>query len=161
MNDTVSISLTVAALVVAMVSAFIAWSSARTARASSRPGHIQNLFLANQAALDHPELWIDVHGIPAGTSERDARALVYLSILLDGYLVAHNLHVRGDFDRMLRYMKRDGDSLCRMLAIPENVARWEIVKKHSYGDFEPGFVAAVDALIAHEQAKRSDLPASP
>ncbi|GII26977.1 hypothetical protein [Planotetraspora mira] len=154
MNDALSISVTVAALVVAIVSAFIAWSSARTARLSSRAGHIQNLFLANQAALDHPELWMDVHGIPPETSEREARALVYLSVLLDGYLVAHDLRTGGDFDRMLREMKRDGDSLCRMLAIPENAARWEIVKNHSYGDFEPGFIAAVEALIAHEQAKR-------
>lgn len=52
---------------------------------------------------------------------------------------------------MAREMKIHGDSLRRFLAISVNRARWETVRDHSYGDFEPGFIAAVDDLIAFEE----------
>jgi hypothetical protein len=112
---------------------------------------MQNLFTANQAALQYPELLIDVHGIDPAASAREARALVYLSILLDGFQEVHGRNHRGDFARMTRDMKVHGDSLRRFLAIPANRARWETVRDHSYGDFEPGFIAAVDDLIAFEE----------
>jgi hypothetical protein len=151
MNDVVSLTATGFALIVSVFSAYVAWSSLKTAQQATRAGHIQNLFAVNQAALQHPELLIDVHGIDPGTPEREARALVYLSMILDGFQVAHDRVNRGNFSRMAAYMKLRGDSLRRFLAVPANAARWDIVKGRSYGDFEPGFVSAVDDLIAFER----------
>jgi len=48
-------------------------------------------------------------------------------------------------------MKIHGGSLRRFLAVPANRARWQTVRGHSHGDFEPGFVAAVDDRIAFEE----------
>jgi hypothetical protein len=147
MNGTVPLIATGSALTVSVFSSVVAWWSLKWARTSGRAGYIQNLMFANRAALDFPELLIDVHGVDPATSAREARALVYLSTLLDGFWVAHHPRTDADCSRMVSRMKRDGDSLCRILAVPENAARWKIVRDRSYGDFEPRFIAAVEELI--------------
>jgi hypothetical protein len=149
-NNVLSLIVTGLAVAISIFSSYVAWSSLKTTKAASRAASMQNLFTANQAALQYPELLIDVHGIDPATGLREARALVYLSILLDGFQDVHGRGNRGDFTKMARDMKMYGDSLRRFLAMPANRARWEIVKSHSYGDFEPGFIAAVDDLIAFE-----------
>ncbi|MER5602410.1 hypothetical protein [Streptomyces sp. NPDC002265] len=151
MSTVVSLVVAGLALAVSAFGSYVAWLSLETARNASRAGHIQNLFTANQAALQYPELLIDVHGIDPALPLREARALVYLSILLDGFQVAHGRHHRGDYAQMAELMKREGDSLRRVLAIPKNAERWPIVRDHSYGDFDQGFIAAIDDLIAHER----------
>lgn len=155
MNDMVSVAVAVLALILSLFSSYVAWSGLAVARAAGRAASMQNLFTANQAALQFPELLVDVHGVDPGTPPREARALVYLSVLLDGFQEVHRRNHRDDFAAMVREMKANGDSLRRFLALPENVARWEVVKRHQYGDFEPGFVDAVDDLIAYERSKRA------
>jgi hypothetical protein len=59
--------------------------------------------------------------------------LVYLGIVLDGFVAAAEIDYRGDFGRMARDLKQHGGSLRRFLAKPENTARWTIMKNHSYG----------------------------
>jgi hypothetical protein len=151
MSNFVSIMVTFLALAVSIISSYIAWSGLKTAKAASRAATMQNLFIANQAALQYPELLIDVHGVDTGTSPREARALAYLSVLLDGFQEVHGRHHRGNFRKMAQEMKLRGDSLRRLLAVPENAARWGIVRTRSYGDFEPEFADAVDDLIAYER----------
>jgi hypothetical protein len=127
----------------------------------ARAAYSQNFFAANQAALQHPELLIDVHGIDPATDVREARALVYLNLLLDGFAVANGRVYRRDFAEMARVMELEGDSLRRFLAIPANVARWDLLKERAYGDFNPDFIAAVDRLIAFEadlSSRRKSLP---
>jgi hypothetical protein len=150
-SDIVSLIVTGLALLVTVASSYVAWQALQTARAASRPSSMHNLFVANQAALQYPELLLDVHGIDPATAPREARALVYFSTLLDGFAEVHGRVYGGDFARMAQVMKRDGDSLRRFLAIPANAARWDIIRVHSYGDFEPGFAAAVDDLVAYER----------
>jgi hypothetical protein len=150
-SNVLSLIVTGLALLISIFSSYVAWSSLKTAKAASRATIMQNLFTANQAALQYPELLIDVHGIDPATDAREARALVYMSILLDGFQEVHGRIHRGDFARMAREMKIHGDSLRRFLAVPANRARWEIVRDHAYGDFQPGFAAAVDDLIAFER----------
>jgi hypothetical protein len=140
------------ALLVSIFSSYAAWLSLSASRAAGRAASMQNLFTANGAALQYPELLVDVHGIDPATPAREARALVYLSILLDGFQEVHGRLQRGDFARMAALMKTHGDSLRRFLANPANAARWQIVRDHSYGDFEPGFIAAVDDLIGFEES---------
>jgi hypothetical protein len=98
-----------------------------------------------------------VHGVDAGMSTREARALVYLSILLDGFQEVHSRHHGGNFRKMAHEMKLRGDSLRRFLAVPENAARWRIVRTCSYGDFEPEFADAVDDLIAYERRVAAEM----
>jgi len=151
MSDPVSLVVTAVALTISVFSSYVAWVSLKIARQATRPGFIQNLFLANQSAMQYPELLVDVHGIDPTTSPREARALVYLNVVLDGFVTAAEIDYRGDFAKMARDLKLHGGSLRRFLARPENAARWAIVKSRSFGDFAPGFIAAVDELIAHEQ----------
>jgi len=151
MNNAIPATVTALALVVSIFSSYVAWSGLKTAKAASRASRMQNLFTANQIALQHAELLIDVHGIDAATSLSEARALAYFSVLLDGFQEVHGRRHRGGFTRMTREMKLQDDSLRRFLAMPENVARWAVVRDHSYGDFEPAFADAVDDLIAYEK----------
>jgi hypothetical protein len=150
-DNVLSLIVTGVALLISVFSSYVAWSGLKTAKAAGRAAIMQNLFTANQAALQYPELLIDVHGIDPATDVREARALVYMSILLDGFQEVHGRIHRGDFVGMARHMMIHGDSLRRFLAVPANRARWHTVREQSYGDFEPGFVAAVDDLIAFEE----------
>ncbi|MGW5059399.1 hypothetical protein ACWEQ2_19095 [Streptomyces sp. NPDC004096] len=155
-DNILPLTVTTVALLISIFSSYVAWSSLKTAKAASRAAIMQNLFTANQAALQYPELLVDVHGIDPATTVREARALVYMSILLDGFQEVHGRIHRGDFASMARHMKIHGDSLRRFLALPANRARWQIVRGHSYGDFEAGFAAALDDLITFEENLRAN-----
>jgi hypothetical protein len=155
MSNVLSVVLAMVALVLSLFSAYVAWSGLKTARAAGRPASMQNLFTANQAALQFPELLIDVHGVDPRNTLREARALAYFSIVLDGFQDVHGRRHGGDFAAMTQEMVTHGDSLRRFLSVPENARRWEVVKERSYGDFEPGFIKAVDDLIAYESSLRS------
>jgi hypothetical protein len=61
---------------------------------------MHNLFIANQAAMQYPELLIDVHGIDPATTPREARALVYLSTVLDGFAEVNGRVYGGDLVKM-------------------------------------------------------------
>jgi hypothetical protein len=150
-NNVLSLIVTGLALPISILSSCVAWSSLKTAKAAGRAAIMQNLFTATQAALQYTELLIDVHGIDPAADVRETRTLVYMSILLDGFQEVHGRIFRGGFASMSRYMKIHGDSLRRFLAVPANRARWQTVRGHSSGDFQPGFVAAVDDLIAFEE----------
>jgi hypothetical protein len=60
----------------------------------------------------------------------------------------------GDFTKMVEEMKSHSTFLNRILSVEENRRRWPILKDIYYGDFDSGFVTAVETLIAHEEHKK-------
>jgi hypothetical protein len=99
-NDTVSLAVAGLALLVSVASSYVAWQSLQSTRAAGRPSSMHNLFIANQAAMQYPELLIDVHDIDPTTTPREARALVYLSTVLDGFAEVNGRVYGGDIVKM-------------------------------------------------------------
>ena len=72
-------------------------------------------------------------------------------MLLDSFQHFYNEKYDGDFTKMVKEMKSHSTFLNRILTVAENKRRWDILKNIYYGDFDSGFVAAIDTLMPDEK----------
>lgn len=140
--------LSVIGAVISLVAALYAALALRQARLARL---YSSFDLANQAALAQTDLLYEVHGLDRGISEEEARYIIYLSTLLDGYQNYWSDIFGGRFSQAARKLKRESTFLNRVLAVPANQRRWETMKTLFYGEFDREFVKAIDAIVAHEK----------
>lgn len=72
-------------------------------------------------------------------------------MLLDSFQHFYYETYDGDFTKMVKEMKSHSTFLNRILTVKDNKRRWHILKSIYYGDFDSGFVAAIEALIPDEE----------
>ncbi len=140
---------------VALASAIFAYFQAQAAKHSLRQASQLRFFstfdLANQLCVENPELLRSVHGVNIDTQE--AQNVAYLSLLLDAFQHYYGEKYERDFKVMESKLKQQSSFLNNILSVPQNQQRWLELKKLYYGDFDSGFIRAVEALIEHENAK--------
>lgn len=140
--------------VMALAAAVFAYIQARAAESSLRQAQLLNLFgsfdVASERTIANPELLYSVHGLSRNVPIEEARNIAYLSLLLDSFQHFYNEKYDGDFTKMVLEMKSCSTFLNRILTVAENKSRWDILKNIYYGDFDSGFVAAIEALMADE-----------
>ncbi len=151
MTNIISIIVNLVTIAVA-VFAFI---QARAAERSLRQAQLLKLFgsfdVASQSTIANPELLYSVHGLSRDVPIEEARNIAYLSMLLDAFQHFYYETYDGDFTKMVKEMKSHSTFLNRILSVAENKNRWRTLKSIYYGDFDSGFIAAVEALMADEK----------
>ncbi len=148
------------------IAAFAAWRQSRIARQQAdfakrayeqtyRIRLFDSFDTANQLTVTHPDLLIHVHGLKE-VDALEARNIAYLSILLDGYQHYYMEHFDGDFRKFATQLTKpeNREFLNRVLSVPENWKRWELMKRIYYAEFDREFVAAIDAIIAFEKQNK-------
>ena len=155
MTDIIAIIGTLATLIgtlVAIAAAVIASIQARAAERSLHQAQLLKLFgsfdVASESTIANPELLYSVHGLSKDVPIEEARNIAYLSMLLDSFQHFYSEKYDGDFTKMVKEMKSQSTFLNRILTVEENKLRWQILKKIYYGDFDSGFVAAIETLMA-------------
>jgi len=151
------ISISIISAIVAAVAAGFAWYQASLAKQSLEQTVLIRLFstfdYANQAILNNPKLLYSVHGLDKSIPVKEAVNIAYFSFVLDGFQHFYCEKFKGDFTKMVEKLKQASTFLNRILQVPENQKRWDIMKKLYYGDFDKKFVEAIDQLIAYEHSK--------
>ena len=139
----------------AVISAWSVW----TAHKSLQLANLQNLFgafdAANKMTFDHPGLLKSVHGLPDEIDDDEARKIVYLSVLMDSLQHHYGQKYSDDYSKMEAELRGKSNFFSRVLSVKENHARWERLKPVYYGEFDKGFLDAVDALIVSAKSKTS------
>lgn len=145
--------------IIAALSAVLAWWQASIAKKAAHQASLLQLFAsfdsASQATLANPELLHSVHGLSPDVPLDEARCIAYLSMLLDAFQHFYGEAHGNDFAKMAESMKQSSTFLNRILSVPGNLERWNLVKQTYYGGFDRAFVSAVDEIIAHEHSRRS------
>jgi len=140
---------------VALASAVFAYFQAQAAKHSLRQASRLRFFsafdLANQLCVENPDLLRSVHGVNLDTQE--AQNVAYLSLLLDAFQHYYGEKYDHDFKVMEAKLKKQSSFLNNILSLPQNQQRWLELKKLYYGDFDSGFISAVEALIEYENSK--------
>ena len=153
------IAIGIASTAIAIIAACIAAYQARIAQKAVLHAAEMKLFisfdLANQAVLANPELLYSVHGVDRTIPKEEAHSIAYLSLLLDGFEQFYGHKYRGAFVAMQSEMARRTTFLSRILAVPDNQRRWNLLKEIFYGQFDKSFVSAIDNLIRVEQRRQS------
>jgi hypothetical protein len=146
--------LTLIGTVISAASAAFALSQAHSARRQLRQLQVLQLFdrfdSANRATLDFPDLLRSVHGLPESIPMEEARAIAYLSALLDAFQHFYGHLYKSDFGRMVKDMSERSNFLTRILAHPANRARWARMKELYYGEFDRAFVDAIETVLTDE-----------
>lgn len=138
------------ALVVALLSA---WYSHRALRQARLMRLFSSFDLANEASIADPEFFYGVHGIDRSIPPEEVKQLAYLSTLLDGYQNYWSDQFDENHLKALDKLKKKSAFLNKILALPANQRRWEILRDRFYGDCDREFIAAIDGLIAHENER--------
>ena len=140
-----------------MVSAIFAYLQAQAAKRSLRQAYLLKLFAtfdaASESTIINPELLYSVHGLDRSVPIEEAKNIAYFSLLLDAFQHFYGEQCDGDFKKMAEEMKRNSTFLNRILAVPENRKRWQSLKQMYYGDFDRGFIEAIDSLLAAHEEK--------
>src|SRR4030042_2146646 len=140
---------------IALAAAVFAYIQALAAKRSLRQAQLLNLFgsfdVASESTIANPELLYSVHGLSRNVPIEEARNIAYLSLLLDSFQHFYNEKYDGDFTKMVKEMKSHSTFLNRILTVAENKRRWDFIKNIYYGDFDSGFVAAIDTLMPDEK----------
>lgn len=151
MTDIIAIIAALAAIAAAVYASI----QARAAERSLRQAQLLKLFgsfdVASESTIANPEFLYSVHGLSRDVPIEEARNIAYLSLLLDAFQHFYYEHCDGDFTKMVTEMKSQSTFLNRILTVAENKDRWDILKNIYYGDFDSGFIAAIETLIAHEK----------
>ncbi len=111
--------------------------------------------LANQASLANPKLLYAVHGLDQSIPPEEATNIAYFSLLLDGFQHFYGKLFEGSFEKMESELKKQSTFLNRILAFEANQQRFLIVKSLYYGDFDAGFVSAIESLIRFENSRKT------
>lgn len=155
-------AIAVISAIIAAVSVIFAYFQTRAAKEAIRQASLLGLFgtfdRASEATLHSPELLFEVHGLPHSLGEDEARRIAYLSLLLDGFQHFYGQLYAGDYTKMVEELKQRSVFLNRILRVKGNKTRWDQLKHIYYGDFDSGFLSAIDALFEHElqtQAEQS------
>lgn len=137
---------------IAFAAAVFAYIQALAAKRSLRQAQLLKLFgsfdMASESTIANPDLLYSVHGLSRDVPIEEARNIAYLSMLLDSFQHFYYEKYNSDFTKMVEEMKSQSTFLNRLLTVEENRRRWPILKKIYYGDFDSGFVAAIEALMA-------------
>jgi hypothetical protein len=155
------------AFAIALVSTLItlaatvfAWRTAKAARDSMRQQSLQKLFstfdLASQASLAKPQLLYAVHGLDDSIPIDEATNIAYFSLLMDGFQHFYGQEFNGDFEKMERELKAKPTFLNKLLSISANQDRWQVLKKLYYGNYDLGFLGAVDGIIRFQRSHAAD-----
>jgi hypothetical protein len=142
--------LSVAGAIISLAAALYAGRALRQARLARL---YSSFDLANQVALAQVDLLYEVHGLDRSVPEQEARYIAYLSTLLNGYQNYWSDTLSNDFSRAAEKLKESSTFLNRVLAIPANQRRWNLMKDMFYGEVDRKFMAAVDDIIAHENRR--------
>lgn len=166
--DNISAAASALSAIVAVLAALFALQNARGAvrsadiseRALSQ-ANVTNLFssfsVANQATVQYPELLHSVHGLDESVPLSEARNIAHLGSLLDAFQIFYGEHHGGDFSKMASEMKAESTFLNRILGVPQNHDRWQIIQSIHYGDFDRQFTDAITEIISFEHARRAPL----
>lgn len=145
--------------VIAMVSAIFAYLQAQAAKRSLRQAYLLKLFATFDAATENtitnPDLLYSVHGLDRNVPLEEAKNIAYFSLLLDAFQHFYGEQCAGDYKKMADEMKKNSTFLNRILSVPENRKRWQILKQIYYGDFDRGFIEAIDSLLADNEVKKA------
>lgn len=140
----VILTTSVLAIVIAVVGNILSYRAMTEARRERLFGAFDQ---ASQMSIQNPSLMRLVHGLPDTVSSDEASAIAYLSLLLDGFQHFYGPKDGNKFEVMLNEMSKNSTFLNRITMVPGNRSRWEVIKKTYYGDFDNGFVRAVDELF--------------
>lgn len=144
--------ITVLGIIVAMASAIFAYFQARAAKRSLHQAYLAKFFgsldTASQNTIVNPELLYSVHGLNRDVPIEEARNIAYLSMLLDSFQHFYGEQYQGDYTKMVTDMRTRSTFLNRILTVEENIHRWQTLRDIYYGDFDGGFIAAIDSLIS-------------
>ncbi len=110
--------------------------------------------LASQVTIERPELLMSVHGLSNSVSIDEARCIAYFSLLLDAFEHFYGEKYDCDFDKMKADIITESNFLNRLLLVPANHKRWEYLKTLYFGDFDSGFVKAIEDLIEYQKRKK-------
>ncbi len=151
--------ITVVGMAISIFSAVFSWLQAQTAKKSLRQSYLLKLFSSFDAASQHsilnPELLYSVHGLDRNLiSEKEAVNIAYLSMLIDAFQHFYGEDYNNNYIEMAEHMKKKSTFLNKILSIPENKERWQVLKGIYYGTFDEQFIHAIDHLIAYEEKKR-------
>lgn len=154
MDEWLKTTLLIVGPVVAVGSAVIAWVQARVARGALKQAQLIHLFqgfdAASQTTLQHPDLLYEVHGLDRSIPSQEARAIAYLSVLLDGFQHFYGQEYNGDYTKLVEAMREHSTFLNRILGVAANRKRWPRLKELYYGEFDRGFVDAVESIMVDE-----------
>lgn len=146
------IAISTGSLLVSIIAVAVAWYSIRTSRLAIGKATTQALFAAfesaNRSTVEYPDLLKRVHGLPEDLPDEEARAIAYLSTIMDGFQHYYGQLHDGDFEKMLSDINDSSNFLSRILSVPENKVRWEAMKSLYYGQYDEPFIRAIDAIIA-------------
>ncbi len=144
-------------VLIAIASAIFTFFQARAAKRSIQQAHLAKFFgsldMASQTTIINPDILYSVHGLSKDIPIEEARNIAYLSMLLDSFQHFYGEHYENNFEKMTEDMKKQSTFLNRVLTVEENVKRWGIIKNLYYGDFDTGFIAAIDELIKYGRHK--------
>lgn len=147
------------------------WSLYRSSQSSSTSGLFGTFNLASQLTFEDPMAMRDIHGLPDDISDREARAIVTLNVILDGYqhykaeqyrrfsykdiLGFPNISKSAiNYSKIEQSLKTNSEYINRLMALPANVERWQLIKQVYYGSFDEDFVQLIDAIVHCEATKR-------
>jgi hypothetical protein len=149
--------ITYVSTVAAIGAALFAYYQAKRAGEAIRQASLLGLFgsfdRANEATLENPDLLRSVHGLAEDVDDEEAKRIVYLSILMDGFQHYYSQLYSDDFGKMEKELKKNSVFLNRILRVSANKERWERMKEIYYGDFDSDFLGAIDRLFRHEEKK--------
>jgi len=169
MEGAVNTIVPIVSVVVALFAAIFAWTQAAAARRALRQSesalaHARVSFLfqgfdqASVMTLQYPSLLYDVHGLDPSVSEREARAVAYLSLLLDNFDAHYRELHKDDYAGLVEALDDQRSFLHQVLSVPANRRRWLQLKKLYYGpEFDREFTNAIDTVIARLQATNENL----
>ena len=125
---------------IAIFAALFTFLQAREAKKARDQIHLNGLFngfdSANKATIDNPALMKAVHGLDIDDDE--CKNIAYLSMLMDAF----QHYTESELEDV------DGHKsnfLDKITAVPENKARWEIMKKVYYGERDQEFTDMIDS----------------
>jgi hypothetical protein len=75
-------------------------------------------------------------------------------MLLDAFQHFYYELYDGDFTKMVEEMTSRSTFLNRVLSSAENRRRRDTLKSIYYGDFDTGFVTAIETLMDHEESRK-------
>jgi hypothetical protein len=147
-------AITALAALVATASALYARRQTKVAKAALAQQSELRLFEAfaecSNALIQTPTLLHLVHGIPQCSCEDDeGKALAYLCAILDAFQIYYHEKFNGDFRKMESELIQQSTFLSRILAIPENKSRIDILRCHFYGNFDKPYMGAIERVIEY------------
>lgn len=151
-------AIAIIAVLVAGASAIYARGQANAAKAALLQQNEFRLFEAFAECSEHliaaPELLISVHGCPEEScGGEEGKAIAYLCSVIDAFQLFYDKKYSGNFALMESELKETTNFLTKILIIPRNRDRLELIRKHFYGKFDQQFfdsLALVSEFYAHQ-----------